>query len=174
MHNHLPVTDNYPSWISKWGRMTKKSISRSISTKVMWLSWDWIWRPLDLQLDMLTTVLRPLHQVVEVLVLLFVALWFVLQGHLFCLALCYLVLVFFSPFSIATALLGEGRAGLGAFHAFFSVCACLVLSVSTSSVSGIGCGLWLWHSLDFSLTFFLFNVNWYLQTDGRYGQLVIR
>ena len=39
---------------------------------------------------------------VTVLVLLFVALWFILRGNLLCLTLCYFVLVFFlSPFSIA-------------------------------------------------------------------------
>ena len=34
------------------------------------------------------------------------------------LALCYFVLVFFSPFSIAITLLGEWRANLSAFHTF--------------------------------------------------------
>ena len=33
-----------------------------------------------------------------------------------CLALCYFVLVFFSPFSIAITSLGEERASLGAFR----------------------------------------------------------
>ena len=36
-----------------------------------------------------------------------------------CLTLCYLVLVLFSPFSIAITSLGEERADLGAFRAFF-------------------------------------------------------
>ena len=35
-----------------------------------------------------------------------------------CFSVCHFVLVFFSPFGIAIASLGEGRAGLGAFHAF--------------------------------------------------------
>ena len=35
-----------------------------------------------------------------------------------CLALCYFVLVFFSPFSIAITSLGEERASLGAFRTF--------------------------------------------------------
>ena len=35
-----------------------------------------------------------------------------------CLALCYFVLVFFSPFSIEFTSLGEERASLSAFHAF--------------------------------------------------------
>ena len=48
------------------------------------------------------------------------------------LALCYFVLVFFSPFSIAVTSLGEERANLSAFHVC-SICACLVLSVSSSS-----------------------------------------
>ena len=46
--------------------------------------------------------------VVPVLVLLFVALWFILRGDLFY-VLCYFVLVVFSPLSIAIASLGEER-----------------------------------------------------------------
>ena len=53
------------------------------------------------------------------LVLFFVALWSILQGDLFyVLTLCYFVLVFFSPFSIAITSLGEGRANLCAFRTF--------------------------------------------------------
>ena len=49
------------------------------------------------------------------------------------LALCYFVLVFFSPFSIAITPLGEERANLSAFWYVCSICVCLVLSVSSSS-----------------------------------------
>ena len=35
-----------------------------------------------------------------------------------CLTLCYFVLVFFSPFSIAIPLLGEERSNLSAFRTF--------------------------------------------------------
>ena len=57
--------------------------------------------------------------VVPVIVLLFVALWFILRGDLFyVLILCYFVLVFFSPFSIAVTSLGEERAHLSAFRTF--------------------------------------------------------
>ena len=52
------------------------------------------------------------------LVLRFVALSFILRGDLFRLALCYFVLVFFSPFSIAITSLGEERANFSAFHTF--------------------------------------------------------
>ena len=55
--------------------------------------------------------------VVLVLVLLFVALWFILRGNLFY-VLCYFVLVFFSPFSIAITSLGEERTNLSAFRTF--------------------------------------------------------
>ena len=55
--------------------------------------------------------------VVPVLVLLFVALWFILRFVL-CLTLCHFVLVFFSSFSIAITSLGEGRANLSAFRTF--------------------------------------------------------
>ena len=57
--------------------------------------------------------------VVLVLVLLFVALWFILMRQfVLCLTLCYFVLVFFSPFSIAITSLGEKRANLSAFRTF--------------------------------------------------------
>ena len=49
------------------------------------------------------------------------------------LALCYFVLVFFSPFRIAFISLGEERANLSAFVC--SICASFVLSVSSSSWS---------------------------------------
>ena len=53
------------------------------------------------------------------LVLLFVALRFILQGDLFyVLTLCYFVLEFFSPFSTAITSLGEERANLSAFRTF--------------------------------------------------------
>ena len=54
---------------------------------------------------------------VSVLVLLFVALWFT-RRFVLCLTLCYFVLVFFSPFSIAITSLGEETANLSAFRTF--------------------------------------------------------
>ena len=63
------------------------------------------------------TLLRSMA-VVPVLVLLFVALWFILRGDLFCLTLCHFVLVFFSPFSIAITSLEEEGANLSAFLTF--------------------------------------------------------
>ena len=57
--------------------------------------------------------------VVPVLVLLFVALWFILRGDLlYVFSVCHFVLVFFSPFSIAITSLGEERANLSAFRTF--------------------------------------------------------
>ena len=65
--------------------------------------------------------------VVPVLILLFVALWFILRGDLFYVLPCVILFVcFFSPFSIAITSLGEERA-----KCFLYVC--LVLSVSSSS-----------------------------------------
>ena len=52
------------------------------------------------------------------LVLLFVALWFVLRGNLLSLALCNFVVVFFSPFSIVITSLWEERANLSAFRTY--------------------------------------------------------
>ena len=57
--------------------------------------------------------------VVPVLVLLFVALWFILRGDLFYVLPCVTFnLVFFSPFSIPITSLGEERANLSAFRTF--------------------------------------------------------
>ena len=50
-----------------------------------------------------------------VLVLLFIALWFILRGDLFY-VMCHFVLVFFNPFSTAITSLGEERANLSAFR----------------------------------------------------------
>ena len=53
------------------------------------------------------------------LVLLFVALWFILRGDLFYVLPCVMLfLCFFSPFSTAITSLGEERANLSAFRTF--------------------------------------------------------
>ena len=57
--------------------------------------------------------------VVPVLVLLFVALWFVLRGNFYCVLPCAVVLLCFSVlFSIAITSLGDERANLSAFCTF--------------------------------------------------------
>ena len=56
---------------------------------------------------------------VPVLVLLFVALWFILRGDVFYVLPCVILfLCFFSPFSIAITSLGRERANLNAFRKF--------------------------------------------------------
>ena len=89
--------------------------------------------------------------VVPVLVLLFVALWFILRGDLFyilpCVILCFSVLL-----ALRLPRLGKRELILELFVRLFDlrlfgfVCFLFLL------VSGKGCGLWLWNSLDFSLT----------------------
>ena len=57
--------------------------------------------------------------VVPLLVLLFVALWFIQRGDLLYVFPCdILFFFFFSPFSIAITSLGEERANLSAFRTF--------------------------------------------------------
>ena len=86
--------------------------------------------------------------VVPVLVLLFVALWFILRGDL-------LHVFFFSPLSIAITSLGEeGELILVLFVRLFDLCLFGFVGYLFLLGSGKGCGLWLWHSLDFSLTFY--------------------
>ena len=77
------------------------------------------------------------------LVLLIVALWFILRGDLFyVLTLCYFVLVFFCPFSIAITSLGKERANLCAFRTVCSICALFgFVGFFFLLVSGKGCGL---------------------------------
>ena len=77
---------------------------------------------------------------VPVLVLLFVALWFILRGDL-SLALCYFVLVFFSPFSIAIIWLGEERDNISAFRTFARFA--LVWFCLFSLPLGVWEGMWL-------------------------------
>ena len=67
------------------------------------------------------------------LVLLFVALWFILRGDLFYVLLYVILFLFFSPFIIAITPLGEERANLSAFHTFVRFMLVLDLSVSSFS-----------------------------------------
>ena len=78
--------------------------------------------------------------VIPVLVLLFVALWFILRGDLFYVLPCYFVLVFFSPSSIAITSLGEERVNLSAFRMFVRFVLVFV-GFLFLLVSGKGCGL---------------------------------
>ena len=79
------------------------------------------------------------------LVLLFVALWFILRGDLLyvfvCLSVCHFVLVFFSPFSIAITSVGEERANLNAFLRLIDLCLFGFVGFLFLLMSGKGCGL---------------------------------
>ena len=96
--------------------------------------------------------------VVPVLVLLFVALWFILRGDLLyvfpcvILFLCFLVLLV-----LRLPRLGKRELSLVLFVRLFDLCLFGFVGFLFLLVSGKGCGLWLWHSLDFSLTFFSFT-----------------
>ena len=57
-----------------------------------------------------------------------------------CLALCYFVLVFFSPFGIAIISLGEERVSLGAFCTFVRFALDWFVCFLFRLVSGKGCG----------------------------------
>ena len=72
----------------------------------------------------------PSHTHGETGVILDTSILLISRTSVLSLALCYFVLVFFSPFGIAITSLGEERAYLSVFR---TICACLVLSVSSSS-----------------------------------------
>ena len=59
--------------------------------------------------------------VVPVLVLLFIAIWFILRGDLFYVWPCVFCSCVFSPFSIAITSLGEERDSLDAFRKLFDL-----------------------------------------------------
>ena len=92
---------------------------------------------------------------VPVLVLLFVALWFILRGDLFYVLPC---VILFSCYSVLLALrlprLGKTELILVLLVRLFDLCWFGFVGLLFLLVPGKGCGLWLWHSLDFSLTFF--------------------
>ena len=93
--------------------------------------------------------------VVPLLVLLFIALWFILRGDLFYVLPC--VILFFC-FSVLLALrlprLGKRELILVLFVRLFDLCLLGFVGFLFLLVTGKGCGLWFWHSLDFSLTLF--------------------
>ena len=93
--------------------------------------------------------------VAPVLVLLFVALWFILRGDLFYVLPC---VILFLCFSVLLALrlprLRKRELILVHFIHFFDLFG--FVGFLFLLVSGKGCGVRLWHSLDFSLTFFVY------------------
>ena len=93
--------------------------------------------------------------VVPVLVLLFVALWFILRGDLLYVFPCVILFLCFSVLLV----LRLPRLGLilVLFIRLFGLCLFGFVGFLFLLGSGKGCGLWLWLSLDFSLTFFCLN-----------------
>ena len=70
------------------------------------------------------------------------------------LGLCYFVLGFFSPFSIAITSLGEERANRSAFRTFVRFALVWFCLFPLPLRVWEGCGLWVWHSLEVSLNMF--------------------
>ena len=100
--------------------------------------------------------------VVPVLVLLFVALWFILRGDLLYVFPCVILFLCFSVLLVLRLpRLGKRELILVLFVRLFGLCLFRFVGFFFLLGSGKGCGLWLWHSLDFLLPFFLED----LQTD---------
>ena len=93
--------------------------------------------------------------VVPVLVLLFVALWFILRGDLLYVFPCVILFLCFSVLLVLRLpRLVKRELILMLFVRLFGLCLFRFVSFLFLLGSRKGCGLWLWHSLDFSLTFF--------------------
>ena len=95
-----------------------------------------------------------------VLVLLFVALWFILRGDLLCVFPCVILFLCFSVLLVLRLpRLGKRELILVLFVHLFDLCLFGFVDFLFLLGSGKGCGLWLWHSLDFSLTFCFFKFS---------------
>ena len=93
--------------------------------------------------------------VVPVLVLLFLALWFILRGDLLYVFPCVILFLCFSVLLVLRLpRLGKRELILVLFVRLFDLCLFGFVGFLFLLGSGKGCGLWLWHSLDFSLSFF--------------------
>ena len=93
--------------------------------------------------------------VVPVLILLFVALWFILRGDLFYVFPCVILFLCFSVLLVLRLpRLGKRELILVLFVRLFGLCLFRFVGFLFLLGSGKGYGLCLWHSLDFSLTFF--------------------
>ena len=140
-----------------------------------WLSWEPLCEPNFLCISVLRVALGPRVKlascksalnppvvcstnrskaVVPVLVLLFVALWFILRGDLLYVFPCVILFLCFSVFLVLRLpRLGKRELILVLFVRLFGLCLFRFVGFLFLLESGKGCGLWLWHSLDFSLTF---------------------
>ena len=93
--------------------------------------------------------------VAPVLVLLFVAMWFILRGDLLYVFPCVILFLCFSVLLVLRLpRLGKRELILVLFVRLFGLCLFRFVGFLFLLGSGKGCGLWLWRSLDFSLTFF--------------------
>ena len=94
--------------------------------------------------------------VVPVLVLLFVALWFILRGDFLYVFPCVILFLCFSVLLVLRLpRLGKRELISVLFVRLFGLCLFRFVGFLFLLGSGKGCGLWFWHSLDFSLTFFV-------------------
>ena len=92
--------------------------------------------------------------VIPMLVLLFVALWFILRGDLFYVLPCVILYLCFSVLlALRLPRLGKRELILVFFVRLFDLCLFEFVGFPFHLVTGKGCGLWLWHSLDFLLSF---------------------
>ena len=104
--------------------------------------------------------------VVPVLVLLFVALWFILRGDLLYVFPCVILFLCFSVLLVLRLpRLGKRELILVLFVRLFGLCLFRFVGFLFLLGSGKGCDLWLWHSLDFSLIFF---ARWYRLVESSY------
>ena len=88
--------------------------------------------------------------VVPVLVLLFVALWFILRGDFFYVLPC---VILFLCFAVLLVLRLPRLGKIVLFVRLVDLCLFGFVGFLFIFLSGMGCGFRLWHPLDFSLTF---------------------
>ena len=98
--------------------------------------------------------------VVPVIVLLFVALWFILRGDLLYVLPCVILFLCISVLlTLQLPRLGKRELILVLFVRLFDLCLFGFVGFLFLLMSGKGCGLWLWYSLEFSPTCFFNACN---------------
>ena len=154
---------SYQWWrtVDTWGGMTTLTLMpKQLTGKTRFILWLECFFKINEQTCPVVCSTDRSKAVVPVLVLLFVALWFILRGDFLYVFLCVILFLCFSVLLVLRLPgLGKRELILVLFVRLFGLCLFRFVGFLFLLGSGKGSGLWLWHSLDFSLTFFSYSVH---------------
>ena len=151
------------NYVKRWIREVKWDLVRRPYIKIITANFTSLFRRPRVKLASCKIALNPSvvcstdrsKAVVPVLVLLFVALWFILRADLLYVFPCVILFLCISVLLVLRLpRLGKRELILMLFVRLFGLCLFRFVGFHFLLGSWKGCGLCLWHSLDFSLTFF--------------------